>query len=232
METFKIQGIPAKVYGEPSDKLFLFIHGKNGNKEEAGLFADIACARGYQVMSFDLPGHGERRNEKDTFNPWHAVPEFRDILSNAREKWPHVSIRANSIGAYFAMLSFAEEPIDQCLFVSPILDMERLISNLMKWSGVTEALLENERIIPTDFGETLSWEYLSYVRKHGITKWDAPTSILYGTADDLTERETVDAFACRFDCKLTVLDGGEHWFHTPEQLTVLGNWTIESIEAR
>lgn len=232
METLKIQGIPVNVYGKPSDKLFLFIHGRSGCKEEAGLFADIACARGYQVLGFDLPEHGERRNETGTFNPWHAVPEFRGILSYARERWKHICIRANSIGAYFAMLSFVEEPIDQCLFVSPILDMEQLIFSMMKWSGVTEELLERERIISTDFGETLSWDYLNFVRQHRIVKWDAPTSILYGTADNLTERETVDAFAGRFGCKLTVMEGGEHWFHTPDQLEVLDLWTKESMGAR
>ena len=229
MEKININGISACVYGEPSDKLFLFIHGKNGNKEEAEFFAAIACPRGYQVLSFDLPEHGERRNETGTFDPWHAVPEFKAILSHAKGRWEHISIRANSIGAYFSMLSFAEESIGQCLFVSPILDMEHLICNMMKWSGVAETLLEKEKIIPTDFGETLSWEYLSYVKEHRITKWGIPTSILYGTADNLTEREIVDAFVCRFGCKLTVMDSGEHWFHTPEQLEVLEQWTKEEL---
>jgi len=229
MEIFKIQGIPVIVCGEPSKNLFLFIHGKNGYKEEAETFAAIACRKGYQVLSFDLPEHGERRNESGTFNPWHAVPEFKCILSYARDRWEHISVRANSIGAYFSMLSFAGELIDSYLFVSPILDMEQLIGNMMKWSGVTEELLKNERIIPTNFGETLSWEYLSYVRKHRIADWDAPTSILYGTADNLTENKIVDAFVDQFGCKLTIMDGGEHWFHTAEQLKVLEQWTKDSI---
>lgn len=229
MEIFKIQGIPVIVYGEPSKKLFLFIHGKNGYKEEAEAFASIACRKGYQVLSFDLPEHGERRNETGTFNPWHTVPEFKCILSKARARWDHISVRANSIGAYFSMLSFTGELIDHYLFVSPILDMEQLIGNMMKWSGVTEELLKKESVIPTNFGETLSWEYLSYVREHRIAGWDAPTSILYGTADNLTEKETVDAFIEKFGCKLTTMDGGEHWFHTPKQMEVLEQWTKDSI---
>lgn len=229
MERFEIQGTPVLVYGEPSEKLFLFIHGRNGQKEEAERFAEIACPKGYQVMSFDLPEHGERINEHGTFDPWHAVPEFRTILSEARKRWNHISVRANSIGAYFSMLSFAGEPIDRYLFVSPILDMEQLIGNMMLWSGVTEERLKKEKIIPTNFGETLSWEYLSYVREHRIIAWNVPTSILYGTEDNLTDRKTVDAFAGRFSCELTVMEGGEHWFHTPEQLEVLGRWERESI---
>ncbi|MDF2838679.1 MAG: alpha/beta hydrolase [Evtepia sp.] len=229
MEKIKIHGIPAIIYGAPSKKLFLFIHGKSGCKEEAEPFASIACQRGYQVLSFDLPEHGERRNEIDTFTPWHAVPEFKSILSEVRNRWDHVSIRANSIGAYFSMLSFAEERMDRCLFVSPILDMEQLIHNLMKWSGVTQEELEKQRTIPTNLGETLSWEYLSYVRQHRIAKWEAPTSILYGTADHLVERKTVDDFTQKFGCKLTVMTGGEHWFHTTKQLEVLEQWTRVSI---
>ncbi len=229
MEKFKIQHIPAILYGKPAKKLFLFIHGKNGYKEEAEPFAAIACPNGYQVLSFDLPEHGERRGETGTFNPWHTVPEFKCVLSNVRDRWDRISIRANSIGAYFSMLSFAEESIDRCLFVSPILDMELLIDNLMKWSDVTEEQLANQKIIPTNFGETLSWEYLSYVRKHGIVKWDIPTSILYGTADNLTEKKTVVAFVKQFGCKLTLVPDGEHWFHTPKQLDILEKWTKDTI---
>lgn len=226
---FQIQGIPTIIYGEPSKKCYLYIHGKCGYKEEAESFAAIASQRGYQVLSFDLPEHGERKGETDTFNPWHVVPELKRLFSAARERWDRISIRANSIGAYFSMLSFAEESIDRCLFVSPILDMEQLIANMMKWSGVTEDQLEKQGTIPTNFGETLSWEYLSYVRKHRIEKWDVPTSILYGSADNLTERKTVDAFVGKFNCKLTVMPDGEHWFHTPEQLNILEQWTKDAV---
>lgn len=229
MEHTKFNDIPAVICGEPSDKVFLFIHGKNGNKEEAESFAAIATLKGYQVLGFDLPGHGERQSETGTFDPWHVIPEFKLILSAVKERWCHISIRAGSIGAYFSMLSFADEPIKRCLFVSPILDMERLIINMMTWSGVTEAQLEKQKLIPTGFGETLSWEYLSYVRNHRIDTWNAPTSILYGTADNLTERETVDAFVKKHNCQLTVMPGGEHWFHTPEQLAVLNRWEKEAI---
>lgn len=229
MKKFKINNIPAVVYGDASEKVFLFIHGKNGNKEEAEKFAAVGCQRGYQVLSFDLPEHGERQDETGTFNPWNAVPEFRTVLTYAKNRWEDLSIRANSIGAYFAMLSYAGEDISRCLFVSPILDLEKLIANMMIWSGVTEDRLKEEKIIRTEFGETLSWEYLNYVRDHRITQWNTPTFILYGTADNLTDRPTLDAFTGRFHCKLTVMDGGEHWFHTPEQLEILEKWTKDSV---
>ncbi len=60
---------------------------------------------------------------------------------------------------------------------SPVVDMENLpICNMMQWSNVTEQELAEKREIATDFGETLSWEYLCYVRQHRII-WNVPTCI-------------------------------------------------------
>ena len=57
---FMLHHIPAILYGNSSDSLFLCIHGKMGCKEEAAHFAEIVCTKVYQVLSIDLPGHGER----------------------------------------------------------------------------------------------------------------------------------------------------------------------------
>lgn len=50
---FMIDKIPAVRYGESSDRCFLYIHGKMGFKEEAESFAEIACTKGWQVLSID-----------------------------------------------------------------------------------------------------------------------------------------------------------------------------------
>ena len=105
--------------------------------------------------------------------------------------------------------------------------MERLILDMMGWAGVTEAELQARREIPTSFGETLSWEYLSYVRRHPL-HWSVPTRILYGEKDNLTSYATISAFAKRIRAPLTVMPGGEHWFHTPEQMAFLDDWIRSS----
>lgn len=79
-------------------------------------------------------------------------------------------------------------------------------------------------------GETISWEYLCYVRKHPI-KWSIPTCILYGGNDHLTSRETISGFADRIGADLTVMEDGEHWFHTAEQMKVLDHWISNSINS-
>ena len=130
---------------------------------------------------------------------------------------------ANSIGAFFALSSLDETLVDRAYFISPIVDMENLICNMMQWSNVAEQELAEKREIATNFGETLSWEYLCYVRRHPMI-WNVPTCILYGEHDNLTSIETVSAFAKRYHADLTVMPGGEHWFHTGEQMQFLDHW--------
>ena len=219
-----IQSIPAIVYGDSSESLFLYIHGKMGRKEEAAHLAEIVFSAGYQVLSIDLPGHGERTSEMERFVPWEVVPELRAVCGFAWQRWEIISLYANSIGAYFSLLAYRDAKLEKSLFVSPILDMEKLIRDMMGWAGVTREQLQQAGEIPTAFGETLSWKYLTYAAEHRITKWDSPTAILYAGQDSLTSRETVDGFARRFGCAVTVMENGEHWFHTEEQLSVLDAW--------
>ena len=61
------------------------------------------------------------------------------------------------------------------------------------------------------------------MREHPI-KWTAPTHILYGDKDNLTSLETITEFANQMGATLTVMENGEHWFHTEEQMLFLDNW--------
>lgn len=227
----KIDKIPAILWGEPSDKIYLYVHGKGGSKEEASSFAAIAVKNNWQVLSIDLPEHGDRKNEQNTFYPWNAVPELKQILGYIRQYWHRTSLFANSIGAWFSLLSFGDEQFENCLLVSPILNMERLIGNMMLWADVTEKNLFEQQRIPTDFGETLSWDYLCYAKQHNITKWNTPTKILYAEKDNLTEYSVVHAFATQFNCNLKVMKKADHWFHTPEQLSFLQNWLNVNLKS-
>lgn len=228
---FVFHHIPAILYGDSSEKLFLYIHGKMGRKEEAAHLAEFICPMGYQVLSIDLPGHGEWMAEPERFVPWEVAPELRAVYGFAQQYWKKISLYANSIGAYFSLLAFRNARLEKSFFVSPILDMEKLIRDMMDWAGVTQEQLKEAWEIPTAFGETLSWTYLTYAVEHRITEWDSPTAILYAGQDHLTARETVDAFAKRFGCTVTVMENGEHWFHTDEQMAVLDEWLRKEIES-
>ena len=91
-----------------------------------------------------------------------------------------------------------------------------------------QLLYFREKEIETSFGESLSWEYLSYVRKNTI-HWDIPTNILFADNDNMTSVDTMTNFANKINAKLTTMRDGEHWFHTDEQMNFLDKWFKENI---
>ena len=54
-EKLYIDKIPAILWGEPSKKICIYIHGQGGNKKEAEYFSKKVCKYGWQVISIDLP---------------------------------------------------------------------------------------------------------------------------------------------------------------------------------
>ena len=126
------------------------------------------------------------------------------------------------------MSALVNKKIERAYFISPVVDMEKLIRNMMQWANVTEDELRKQKEIPTSFGETLSWEYLCYVKEHPIV-WATPTHILYGEKDNLTSYETVAEFVAQIKATLTVMKNGEHWFHTKEQMDFISDWIKQYI---
>ena len=189
----------------------IYIHGKGGSAAECehykSLFPDC------EVIGLDY----------QTFTPWETGKEIHIAVEELKSKYENVILIANSIGAFFSMNAGIDEMIQKAYFISPIVDMDKLITDMMKWANVTELELESKGVIHTDFGEDLSWDYLSYVRSH-LVEWRVPTQILYGSKDHLMSLDTITRFANKNHATLTVMDGGEHWFHTDKQIAFLDNW--------
>ena len=192
-------------------RLIIYVHGKGGNAAEAEHYRSVFS--GCDAVGFDY--HSQ--------NPWEAKEEFPKFFDSVAGGYDSVILVANSIGAFFSMCSLADKKIEKAMLISPIVNMEKLIADMMMWANVTEDELKEKKEIPTDFGETLSWEYLCYVRNNPIG-WQIPTCILYGENDNLTSFETMSEFAAQINAPLTVMKGGEHWFHTDEQMAFLDNW--------
>jgi len=189
----------------------IYLHGKGGSAKEADQYKTLFPNS--EVIGFDYRSR----------TPWEAKEEFPAFFVTQRERSDRLILIANSIGAFFSMHAGIDRMIRKAYFISPIVDMERLILNMMSWANVTEKKLEEKRVIATAFGEDLSWDYLCYVREHPV-RWNAPTRILYGSRDNLTAYETVSAFAETYGAELTVMEDGEHWFHTDGQMRFLDDW--------
>ena len=191
--------------------LVLYIHGRSGRAEESEhyrpLFPDC------EVVGLDYVSS----------TPREAGKEIRKTVEKLKRKYQNIILIANSIGAFFCMNAGIDTMIRRAYFISPVIDMEQLILGMMSQANVTETELRSKGTIYTTFGEDLSWEYLCYVRTHPFS-WNAPTQILYGRRDELTSFDTVSSFAETIGAMLTVMEKGEHWFHTEEQMQFLDNW--------
>ncbi len=198
------------------NRVIIYIHGKGGSAEES---------EHYKVLFKDSDVIGFAYTAQ---SPWEAKEEFPTFFDAICKEYESVTIIANSIGAFFAMSSLYNRQIEKAFFISPIVNMEKLITDMMMWAGVTEEELHAKKEIETDFGETLSWDYYCYVKEHPIT-WTIPTHILYGDTDNLTSYETISKFANQIKATLTVMKSGEHWFHTEEQMKFLDNWMQQFV---
>lgn len=190
----------------------IYVHGKGGNVEEANHYKQF-FDDDFEIIGFDYK----------SLKPWDAKIEFVNYFNSIISKYNKIYLIANSIGAYFSLISLADMPIEKAMLISPIVDMERIILNMMKFESITEDELILEKEIETSFGESLSWQYLSYVRKNTI-HWDIPTNILFAGNDNMTSIETITNFANKINANLTTMKDGEHWFHTEEQMKFLDNW--------
>ena len=153
--------------------LIVYVHGKGGSAQEAEHYKSLFPKD--EVIGFDYRSQ----------TPWQAKKEFFAFFTTQRSRFEHITLVANSIGAFFGISSLDETLVDRAYLISPIVDMEKLICDMMQWSGVTEQELA------------------------------------------LTSIETVSAFAKQHHAGLTVMPGGEHWFHTEEQMQFLDHWIRE-----
>jgi hypothetical protein len=189
--------------------MVLYIHGKGGNAAEVEHYRKFFIDR--DIIGFDYKSE----------NVWDFKAEILNFLAD--KNFDKIILIANSIGAYYAMNSLADKNISQAFFISPIVNMENLITNMMRFANVTEAELREKKEIPTDFGENLSWKYLCYVRKNPVT-WNVPTNILYGAKDNFTDIKIISEFAKKIGATVTIMKDGEHFFHTAAQMKFLDDW--------
>ena len=106
-------------------QIVIYVHGKGGTAEEAKHYQPLFAES--DVIGVDYKSQ----------NPWEAKREFPDFYDLHSKGYDSVILVANSIGAFFSMNALAEKNISKALFISPIVNMERLITDMMTWANVT-----------------------------------------------------------------------------------------------
>ena len=126
-----------------NNTLVIYVHGKGGNADESEhykkLFADC------DVVGFNYK----------SATPWDFKDEFFNWAEEKFSYYKNVILVANSIGAYLSMNAISQinaetsgdkngqnkitAKINRAFFISPIVNMEKLICNMMAWAGVTNS---------------------------------------------------------------------------------------------
>ena len=104
----------------------IYIHGKGGSAAEADHYAPLFPS--YDVIGIEYSGN----------TPWEAGKELHERISEISQTYDCLFLIANSIGAFFSMDAGIERVIRKAYFISPIVDMEKLITDMMLWASVTE----------------------------------------------------------------------------------------------
>lgn len=225
----KIEGIPALLWGRPGKRCIVAVHGSQSSKEDAAIamVARYGEPKGAQVLSFDLPGHGERRDQPCKFAE--CAADFKQVTDYARGIWGEIDLFGISLGAYLGLTATADAGWKRAWLLSPVVDMEGLVESMLRQNRIDAAQLEQRRIVEAADGQPIYWEDYCYVREHPIEQWPVTTSILCGGKDALCPRDTIESFAARFGCQLEVAPDAPHYFHTEEHMTLLGKWLEENL---
>ena len=229
----KINNIPSIIWGENSEKVFIAIHGNMSNKEDEiiKILADNIVNKNYSLISFDLPEHGDRKEDKEYLcKVQNCVKDLKTIMDYAKENYNQINIFACSMGVYFSLLAYQNEKIGLCLFLSPVVNMKYIIDNMMSLCSITEKELEERKEIKTDFGQTLYWDYYLYVKNNPIETWNKKTFILYGSKDNMQSEKLIKEFSIKNNINLNILENGEHFFHTKEELKYYNDWINNIIK--
>lgn len=145
--------------------------------------------------------------EPDQIQPY--IRDLQLVMAQARKVSSQISLFANSVGAFYSLMAYQNEEIHQVLFVSPIVDMRKLIETPIK---------------------NLYWDYYQFVMTTPINRWESPTYLLYGELDNLTAVEEITSFSNEYHPNLRVLSTCEHFFQTEEQFEALICWLREKVE--
>ena len=98
----------------------LYIHGKGGSAAESDHYRTL------------FPNCKVTGLDYQSFTPWETGAEIRAAAEELKAEYESIVLVANSIGAYFSMCAGIGGMIREAYFISPIVDMERLILDMMQ----------------------------------------------------------------------------------------------------
>lgn len=229
---FAVDGIPCTLWGEQSGgKVVFAVHGNYSHKEDVciEILAEEAIKKGYQVLSFDLPAHGDRIHDEKECHIIQAVSDIQCIDAYVQERFSKIALFACSMGASFSMIALQSGNFSQGLFLSPVVDLLDLTRKMMASAGIDEEQLAREKVIAVTGGLSFRADYFDYLRQHSPAIWEGELCVLIGSEDSMADYAAVRTFSRQQGGILEVVEGAEHYFHKPDELQRFRLWIRSSL---
>lgn len=197
------------------DSCLVYIHGLYGNKEETNFYTFYSNK--YDVIGLDY---------KDG-NPWEVKDQIIKEFTEISNKYKKIYVIANSIGAFYTYMYLSSFKIQLAFFISPLVNMKKVIEKLMRTNRISMKRLKEEKLITLEDGQTLSYDF--YESLSNKDTWTTKTHILYGEKDNIVDKDSIFEFAAHHNSSLTIMKNTKHYFHTPGQLKFIKKWMNEYL---
>jgi len=176
--TVKSEGkdIKAHHWGQQGP-LVLLVHGWNGRGAQLGSFVPSLLKNGYQVITFDAPGHGETSGKNTT------VFEIASaILALNEARGPIHSVITHSFGGVCAALAITEGlNVDRAVFIAPPATVESMtdtFTSIIKMPSAVAFYFKQR--LEADFGQNI-WQSIS--TEHMVRQFHFPGMVVHDQDD-------------------------------------------------
>lgn len=134
-------GIPVWVWGDGPQTVVL-VHGWSGRGLQLGAFVEPLVERGYRVVTFDAPGHGEAPGRTS------SMPAFAATLGAiGRQFGPVSAVIAHSLGSTAAVYALANRELtpERVVAISPSARLHAVRERFGEMTGFPPKIIDRMR---------------------------------------------------------------------------------------
>jgi len=176
--TLDVNGLPVRIWSWGEGPIVLFLHGWAGRGTQVGSFVESLSKKGFRVVGFDGPAHGETPGKKTDILEFAKVT--RAVMSHLA---PIQGIITHSFGAMIFTLAYHENVhINGAVFISPPATADTLINNFKRILHIPNKAVDvYTHKIKKNYGEDV-FDRISVLGN--INKIKLPGLIIHDEQDD------------------------------------------------
>jgi len=219
--------IPCRIcepdFGAPKHCI-LGVHGFGASKDAQILtsLSEEMSIFGFASICFDFPAHGESPLESADLTLHNCIESLLCTARWAHNRYPDLDfcIFASGFGAYVTLIAIdqLEELVGKVKLVlqTPNLRMSETLLNMVRMSE-EELLAAGSATLRAEREFDVTYDFYKQVRNYtALTIYDTPMLLLHGEKDEYLPIDDMLNFRrINEGCKLVVIPGADHQFHTP-----------------